>query len=100
MSKFTGYHSWSEAEMEAPIFSMDNLPLMHRQYQFKHFEGVLLTVIEELGLKETQENAVKKHIRDELWNFVRQGYVIPDDFDEKLGLCQMSPNQLIPKKKK
>lgn len=98
MSK--NYVSWNEAEREAPIFQMENLALMHRQYQFKHFEGVLLTIVEELGLRETQEKAAKNHIRDEIWNFARMGMIIPNEMDDELGNGRVNPSQVIPKKVK
>lgn len=98
MSK--NYVSWNEAERDAPIFQMENLALMHRKYQFKHFEGVLLTIVEELGLRETQEKAAKNHIRDEIWNFARMGMIIPDETDNPLGGGGVNPGQLVSKKVK
>lgn len=59
----------------------------------------MLTIIEELGLRDTQEKAAKGHIRDELWNFARQGYIIPHEEDDNLGMGQ-SNAQTSPKKKK
>ena len=97
MSKY--YRSWNEAEREAPIFSFDNLPLMYRQYQFKHFEGDLLTLIESMGLPTKQEEAVKSYVRRELWDFVHTGYVISDEMDNEMSQ-NPSAGQIGPSKKR
>ena len=89
------YMSWSEAEAVAPIFSIENLPIMHRQYQFKHFEGNLLTLIEGIGLTQKQEDAIKSYARRELWDFVREGYVISDDEDK--DICESTSGGSNPK---
>lgn len=34
---------------------------------FRELEGKLLTIIETIGLKETQEDAVKSLVRNEIW---------------------------------
>jgi hypothetical protein len=79
------YVPYVRAEEEAPVFTMDNLPLMHRQYQFKQLEGKFLTLVESMGLSDKQEHAIKSYVRRELWDFVRDGLVIPDESDLALS---------------
>jgi hypothetical protein len=68
------YISYERAAEEAPIFDMPNLALMHRQYQFREFEGRLLTLVESMGLPDKQEQAIKSYVRRELWDFVRDAF--------------------------
>ena len=97
MSKI--YIPWEEAEANAPIHSMENLPIMHRQWAFRDFEGKLLTLIESMGLPEKQENAVKSYVRRELWDFVRTGIIIPDEIDNTLSSGHLVPGGIIAGKK-
>lgn len=76
--------SWDEASRIAPIHSMDNLPLMHRQWFFRDFEGKLLTLLESMGLPEKQENAIKSYVRNLVWDFARDGQIIPDEIDVEM----------------
>ena len=78
------YMSWGEANRIAPLSEMTNLPIMIRQWAFSNFEGKLLTLMESMGLPEKQENAIKSYLRQELWEFVRSGLIVPDETDLEL----------------
>lgn len=45
-------------------------------YQVQHLEGRLLTLIESIGLKDTQEKAVKDLVRNEVWMLLNPCFVI------------------------
>jgi hypothetical protein len=98
------YRSWAEAEQDAPIFTMENLPIMMRQYAFRELEGRLLTLVESMGLNDKREGIIKQYVRRELWDTVHQmGYIIPTESDEELtNNIGSTPEQLgleTPKKK-
>ena len=44
--------------------------------ELRHLEGRLLTLIESIGLKDTQEKAVKDLIRNEVWLLLSPCFVI------------------------
>lgn len=50
-----------------------------RQHDAHFFVGRLLTVIESLGLKESQEEAVKSLIKKEVWGLWENLIKTPDD---------------------
>lgn len=68
LEKFTEQH-----------FLHDNMPLFIRGWAFKNLEGRLLTLVESMGLSQTQEEAVKGYMRREVWTTVYESYVMSDE---------------------
>ena len=93
------YMSWGEANRITPLSEMQNLPIMIRQWAFSNFEGKLLTLMESMGLPEKQENAIKSYLRQELWEFVRSGMIVPDEFDNELDPSTNCSDCEVPLKK-
>ncbi len=60
-----------ESTISSPMISY-----LH-EWQFRDFEGKLLTLIETIGLKESQENAIKSYARQLVWGLREDSYIIP-----------------------
>lgn len=54
------------------------------RYQVQDIEGKLLTLVESLGLPERQESAVKSHVRQIVWNWYDETYVVPREVVEMM----------------
>ena len=53
-----------------------------QEYQLSHLEGRLLTLMESLGLRDTQEKAIKDLVKNEVWNLTTPCFIISaDDHD-------------------
>lgn len=52
--------------------------------QFQHLEGRLLTLVEALGLRESQEKSVKDLIRSEVWQTLNPCFWINGDEHTRL----------------
>lgn len=62
---------------------MDNLGAVFRNWMFRDFEGIVLTILESFGLPERQEEAAKAQLRKAIWNlWNEQGMIIPNETQE------------------
>jgi len=53
-----------------------------QEYQLSHLEGRLLTLMESLGLRDTQEKAIKDLVKNEVWGLTSSCFIISvDDHD-------------------
>lgn len=66
--------------------------------QIRHLEGRLLTLVESIGLKDTQEKAVKDLVRNEVWLLLSPCFIVSaEDHSllrekyEKEGRGQVTP---------
>ena len=65
------------------------------EINIRYLEGRLLTLLESLGLPETQEQAIKGLVRDEVWRLPEFGCYVPPKIYTELRLEQSKLGEQI-----